>query len=63
MDNPCGTSQSNVSLNPDLRFWSSIFYRVNDLHNLRGNFPILKPDAANPRPVDAVVRSSFLSWF
>jgi hypothetical protein len=28
----------------------------NDLHNLRGQSPMLKPDATNPRQVDAVVR-------
>jgi hypothetical protein len=30
-------------------------YWHNDLHNLRGQSPLPKPDAANPRQVDAVV--------
>jgi hypothetical protein len=32
----------------------------NDLHNLRGQPPMLKPDAAIQRQVDAVVIPNFL---
>ena len=31
------------------------FYSLNDSHNLRGKSPMPKPDAANPRQVDARV--------
>jgi hypothetical protein len=33
------------------------------LRNLRGQSPIPKPDAANPRQVDAVVRTLVLNFF
>jgi len=33
------------------------FFVANDLHNLRGQLTMPTPDAANPRQVDAVVRS------
>ena len=36
-----------------------MFGMANDMHNLRGQSPVLKPDAANPRQVDAVA-SCFL---
>jgi hypothetical protein len=44
--------------NTDARcFLFSVFlFSANDLHNLRGQSPMPKPDAANPRQVDAVVR-------
>jgi hypothetical protein len=35
------------------------FYRLNATHNLRGQLPIPRLDAAIPRQVDAVVRSIF----
>lgn len=39
----------------------SLFSSANDLHNLRGQLPMLKPGIAIPRQVDALVRAYFIA--
>jgi hypothetical protein len=55
MRQPC----CRVHVKKDIQFiyttFSLIILLAYDLHNLRGQQRILKPDAANPRQVDALV--------